>query len=49
MSGSMSGVWKRSHGRTSKGTAKRKRRQQICSTYSHRATFRLYQTEKNSV
>ena len=24
------------------GTAKRKRRQQICSAYSHRATFRLY-------
>jgi len=24
------------------GTARRKGRQQICSTYSHRATFRLY-------
>ena len=30
------------------GTARRKGRQQICSTYSHRATFRLYQNENPS-
>jgi hypothetical protein len=32
----MSGMWKR------KGTARRKGQHQICSAYSHRATFRLY-------
>ena len=42
MSGSMSGVWRRSHGRTSEAPPERKGRQQICSTYSHRATPRLY-------
>ena len=35
----MSGMWKWSH----KGTAIRKRRQEICSAYIHRATSRLYQ------
>jgi hypothetical protein len=41
-SGSMSGMWKRSHGRIGEGTARRKGRLQICSTYSHRVTSRLY-------
>ena len=43
MSGSMSGVWKRSHGSASEAPPKRKRRKQIGRSYSHRATPRLYQ------
>ena len=44
MSGSMRGMWKRSYGRATKGTARRKGRQQTCPAYCHRATSRLYQS-----
>ena len=43
-SGSMRGVWKRSHGTDSKAPPIERGGQQICRTYSHRATSRLYRT-----
>ena len=41
-SASMSGVWKRSHGRTTEAPPNERGGKQICSTYRHRATLRLY-------
>ena len=37
-------MWKRSHGRTGEAPPDEKGRLQICSTYSHRVTSRLYAT-----
>jgi hypothetical protein len=42
MSGSMSGVWKRRHGRPSEAPPDERGGKQIWSTYSHRATPRLH-------
>src|SRR5260370_17008018 len=42
MSGSMSGVWKRSQVRTSKAPPDERGGKQICSGYRYRATLRLY-------
>ena len=49
MSGSMSGMWKRSYGDGYSGTARRKGRQQTNRTYCHRATSRLYRERSSAI
>src|SRR5215472_13113088 len=48
MSGSMSGVWKRSQGRTSEAPPDERGGQQICLAYRHCATLRLYQVRRTT-
>jgi hypothetical protein len=42
MSGSMRGMWRRSHGQDSKAPPIERGGKQICQTYRHRATSLLY-------
>jgi hypothetical protein len=46
MSGSMSGVWKRSHGSAGEAPPGESGGKQIGRSYSHRVTPRLYQAMK---
>ena len=48
MSGSMSGMWKRGHGRAIKAPPDERGGEQICSTYRYRATSRLYHFRRSA-